>query len=95
MLFGNRYSSFTRIALWNIRDNKKIRAQNYSRTVVHFERFSVVLGHFPNASCCKQLLVTKASFLRKLASTLALCYFSTSQKLTESRTTRYPYGTYL
>ena len=95
MFFGNRYSSFTRIALWNIRDNNKIRAQNYSRTDVYFERFSVVLGHIPNASCCKQLLVTKTSFLRKLASTLALYYFSPSQKLTESRATRYPYGTYL
>ena len=57
--------SHTRITLWNIRDNKKIFAHNYSRTAVYFERFSVVLGHFPKAFCAKHLLVTKESFLRK------------------------------
>ena len=40
-------------------------------------------------------IVTKTSFLGKLVSTLALGSFSPSQKITESRTTRYPYGTYL
>ena len=42
MHLGNRYSSLTRIVLYNIRDNKKICAHNYSDTAVYFERFCVV-----------------------------------------------------
>ena len=41
--------------------------------------FSTVLRHFPKASCAKHLLVTKTSFLRKWASTLALGIFSISE----------------
>ena len=62
---GNRYNSHTRLDLWNIRDNKKICAHNYSRTAVYSERFSVVLGPFPKASCAKYFLVTKARILDK------------------------------
>ena len=64
---GSRYSSLTRIALKNIRESKKICAYNYSHTVVYFERFSVVLGYFPKASCAKHLLVTKGSFFNKIS----------------------------
>ena len=46
---------------------------------MYFERFSVVLGHFPKGSCAKNLLVTNARFLRKKASTLTLGIFSTSE----------------
>ena len=46
------------------------------RYALYFERFSIVLGHFPKASCAKYLLVAKATFLRKWASTLALRIFS-------------------
>ena len=79
MHFSNRCSSLTRIALQNIQDNKKICAHNYSHTAVCFQRFSVVLGHFPKASCAKHVLVTKASFFRKLASTLAFGIFNISE----------------
>ena len=79
MHFGKRYSSLTRIALLNIRENKQICTYNYSSTIVYFERFYVVLGHFSKASCAKYLLVTKAGFLRKWASTLALGTFSISE----------------
>ena len=65
MHLGNRYRSPTRITLQNMREYKKICAHNHSCTTVYFERFSVVLGHFIKASCAKNLLVTKASFLRK------------------------------
>ena len=68
-----------------------------SCNAVYFERFSVVLGHFLKASYAKHLLVTKSSFLRRRAfeNELWSLEFSTSQKLTESSTTQYPYGTHL
>ena len=65
-----------------------------SCNAVYFERFSVVLGHFPKASSAKHLLVTKSSFLRNDPQLWSL-ELSTSQKITGSRTTQYPYGTYL
>ena len=46
---------------------------------VYFERFSVVLGYFPKASCAKHLLVTKSSFLRKWALTLVFEIFNISE----------------
>ena len=61
---------------------------------LYFERFSVDLGHFLKASCAKHLLVTKSSFLKNEPQLWSL-KFSTSQKLTESRTTQYPCGRYL
>ena len=81
MHLGNRYSSLTRIVLQNIRDNKKICANNYSDTVLCILKGFVlsVLGHFPKTSCVKHLLVTKASFLRKWSSTLVLGIFSISE----------------
>ena len=45
------------------KDSKQICAHNYSHTTVYFERFSIVLGHFPKAPCAKHLFVTKANFL--------------------------------
>ena len=45
MHLGNRYS----LASYNIQENKKTCAHNYSRTAVYFERVSAVLGHFPKA----------------------------------------------
>ena len=60
---------------------------------VYFERYSVVLGHFPKASCAKHLLVTISSFLRKYTSTLVFGIFNISK--TNRITTQYPYGTYL
>ena len=36
-----------------------------SCNAVYFERFSVVLGHFPKASWAKHLMAIKSSFLRK------------------------------
>ena len=62
---GIQYSSITRITIMNIRDNKTIYAHNYSCTTVYFERITVLLGHFPEASCARHLLVTRASFQRK------------------------------
>ena len=50
-----------------------------SCNAAYFQRFSVVLGHFPKASCAKHLLVTKSSFLRKWASTLVLGIFNIPQ----------------
>ena len=67
------------IALQNIWDNKKICAHNYSRTAMYFQKFSVVFGHFPKASCGKHFLVTKASFLRKLASNSVFGIISISE----------------
>ena len=64
-----------------------------SYNAVYFESFSVVLGHFLKASCAKNLLLTKSSFVNEPQ--FWSLEFSTSQKLTESRTTQYPYGTYL
>ena len=46
---------------------------------VCFERFSVVLGHFPKASCAKHLLLTKSIFLRKWASILVFGIFNFSE----------------
>ena len=46
---------------------------------VCFERFSLVLGHFPKASCTKYLLVIKSGFLRKLVSTLVYGIFNISE----------------
>ena len=76
MHLGNRYSSLTRIVLYNIRDNKKICAHNYSDTAVFVLS---VLGHFPKTSCVKHVLVKKGSFLRKWASTFVLGIFSISE----------------
>ena len=81
MHFGNRDNSLTRTAWQNIRDNKKICAHNYSHTAVYFERFSVVLGHSQKTCCAKHLLVTKAGFLIKWASTFALLIFSISETI--------------
>ena len=61
MHLSNRYSSITMISLKNILE-QKICVDNYSRTAVYFERFSVVLGHSPKASSAKHLLVKKACF---------------------------------
>ena len=75
--YRRTYNPFTRIALYNIRKNKQIcahmmhTAAYYSLTAAYFERFSFVLA--------KHFLVTKASFLRKWASTLALGIFSISE----------------
>ena len=83
--YRRTYDPFTRIALYNICKNKQIfahmmhTAAYYSRTAAYFERFSFVLEHFLKASCAKHFLVTKASFLRKWASTLALGIFSISE----------------
>ena len=76
MHLGNLNSSLIRIALQKTQGNKKICTDNYSRTGVYFERFSVVLRHFLKVPCVEHLLVTKATFLRKWASTLALGIFS-------------------
>ena len=70
MHLGNRYSSLTRIVFCIYEIRKFVH--NYSRTAVYFERLSVVLGHFPKTPYAKHFLVTKASFLRKRASTLAV-----------------------
>ena len=78
MHLGNRYNSLTRLVLWSIRENK-IYAHICSRTAVYFERFSVVLGYSPKASCTEHLLVTKANFLRKCALNLSLGIFSISE----------------
>ena len=80
MHLGNRYSSLTRIVLQNIRDNKKICANNYSDTAVYFERFCVVCPwtFFENI-LCQTFVGYKSKFLKKMV-------FSASQKPTESRT---------
>ena len=57
----------------------KFCMDNYSSPIVYFERISVVLGHFPKISCVRHLSVTKTSFLRKWASTLALGIVSISE----------------
>ena len=79
MHLGYRYSSLNRIALQNIRENKKIFAHNFSHFGMHFERFSVFLRHSRETFCAKQLLVTKSSSLRKRASVLAFGNFSISK----------------
>ena len=78
MHLRNRYSSLIR-KLCRIYEN------------VYFERFSFAIGHSPKAYCAKNLLVTKASFLEYEPQLWPL-EFSASQKLTQSRTARYPYG---
>ena len=77
-----------------MRDIEKTYAHNYSRSAVYFERFSVVLGHF------QRHLVPNICWLQKQISEenkpqLWSFEFPGSQKVTESRITRYPYGTYL
>ena len=64
---------------------------------MYFEKFSVVLGHFPKTYCAKHLLGTKATKASSLQNEpqLWLLEFSASHKLTESRTARYRCGTYL
>ena len=62
---------------------------------VYFERFSVVLRHFPKAFCAKPLLVTKSSFLRKCASTLVFGFFNISKTNRINDDTQYPCGTYV
>ena len=46
---------------------------------VYFERCYIVNEHFRKPPCAKYLLVTRASFLRKWTSTLALGVFSISK----------------
>ena len=45
--------------LWRLYEKREMCAHNYSCSAVYFERFSIVLWHFPMASSARDLLVLK------------------------------------